>query len=77
VNGTYTLALLDRALADAARINYIESGEAHRNLARAWATLNLIKESEEAYRKEEEVFRRGAEAFRKKQAAFRKKFPAI
>ena len=39
MNHTYTLALLDQAMRAAQFRSYVESGEAERDLARAWASV--------------------------------------
>jgi hypothetical protein len=52
MNGTATLALLDATLRDAALSAYVESGDAQRDLARAWESVRAFDEAFAAYRRE-------------------------
>ena len=52
MNGTATLALLDKALGDAALRAYVESGEAGRDVARALASAEAFDRAFAEYRKQ-------------------------
>ena len=42
MNGTATLALLDKTLGEAALRAYVQSGEAGRDIAQAWASAEAF-----------------------------------
>ena len=52
MNGTATLALLDKALGEAALRAYVESGEAGRDVAQAWASAEAFDRAFAEYRKQ-------------------------
>jgi hypothetical protein len=52
MNGTAILALVDSTLRDAALAAYVESGDAQRDLAKAWQTVAAFDEALETYRRE-------------------------
>lgn len=52
MNGTVTLALLDKALREAALRDYIENGDANRDVSRAWASAEAFDRAFAEYRKQ-------------------------
>ena len=52
MNGTVTLALLDKALREAALRAYVESGDAGRDISRALASADAFDRAFAEYRKQ-------------------------
>ena len=50
--GGYALALLDKALGEAALRAYVESGDAGRDVAQAWASAEAFDRAFAEYRKQ-------------------------